>query len=564
MGCSQSSDANAVAEQPPEDRQITPPAPRKAAKQTESSINNLLSALPGDDSDPSTQNRKYEIGPAAHDDPVNIENNENTTDSLDQSETRDADGETKCDSVEEKETSDKVKLDADADANADTYVDMVHGKESIDENLDDLMEYKQANHGEEATEGPEMSDSNAEIPVILDAPATNKNEVSEEPVDLVANETATRADTFQTDQVLAENKTVPAGQKPQAEDLKDPNDKLLAVRYEKDTEMMTPQTNLEDSEIATMTTEKADSEVAENERQVDREERKSTRGLKSPKEAHGSSEKQQMLELGECQDNDDSKNRLPEPHNARKDNRLLEEPSQHEGDNTKQPEHHFDPLLGAIPPPEEVDSDGDELDITAKDNDESSDESSNEDDSEGGNQVEEEIEDEPMLELKNVTAMTRVLIPEDQLSHKPEVPNRWKNWSGFGRGNSSNDSITNFSHSTMEKIKSPGNGANGGNQIIERNLKQSLLQKMAEINKLVHHPKDGPPPSEVSTSLGNTPTALPPKPVSPIKKAPPRSSSSEIDKARAFAASILVEADRVSGRNNEEKPKGMAGWWRSS
>jgi hypothetical protein len=204
---------------------------------------------------------------------------------------------------------------------------------------------------------------------------------------------------------------------------------------------------------------------------------------------------------------------------------------------------------------------------------------------------EEDPEDEErILELKNVTAMTRVLIPADQRHHSAPVPSRW----GWSTGTSSGTNMTGIGSAsvTSKSSEKDGTASKTGSSESRWGLQTGLLsfvkspseaeengQAKCELasNVDVSKPmakKDEPlietnePESSSSLSSSSTAavgsTAHTTSPTAQTKKndPPKKKKMTDIEKARLFAASVLLESEHVVVKEEKEaSPKRFGSWF---
>jgi hypothetical protein len=160
-------------------------------------------------------------------------------------------------------------------------------------------------------------------------------------------------------------------------------------------------------------------------------------------------------------------------------------------------------------------------------------------------------DEDPILELKNVTAMTRVLIPEDQRQNMPRLT-RWAWPSGLGRTNTSNSDLS-FGGQQKEsataklehKLEPKGSPVSGS-----RSTKDELADNEQDPTKTVGilmKKFSGPDTNhQVSASTSASTlsklTATVPHSGS-AKEESKRKPLTDIEKARMYAASVLLETE---------------------
>ena len=173
-------------------------------------------------------------------------------------------------------------------------------------------------------------------------------------------------------------------------------------------------------------------------------------------------------------------------------------------------------------------------------------------------------DEEPILSLQNVTAMTRVLIPDERLRAKEEPVSSI--WGLFGKTTDSGDaplspSRASEAYASMIKASSPANVSPG--RLLAGSVRGSFRKQ--KDGSSATSKKKSEDASVVSSEQGASPGRRTRKQA--VKKGESnrelkKSSSnelSEIDKARMFAASVLLESERHAEKN--EKPRGVSGWF---
>jgi hypothetical protein len=208
---------------------------------------------------------------------------------------------------------------------------------------------------------------------------------------------------------------------------------------------------------------------------------------------------------------------------------------------------------------------------------------------------EEPEDDEPILELKNVTAMTRVLIPEDQRVQSAPIVSRWGWSTGLSSGTNNmtgigSDSIASTSpeKASHEKVGTASKTAWGLQTVgllsftrstseAEENdgqAKSDALTKDAEVVSKPMQTKDDEPvlseakePESSSTAaapVGSAAAATtsPTKQTMKIDSPKKNKKLTDIEKARLFAASILLESEHVVVKEEKETtPKRFGSWF---
>jgi hypothetical protein len=184
-----------------------------------------------------------------------------------------------------------------------------------------------------------------------------------------------------------------------------------------------------------------------------------------------------------------------------------------------------------------------ELDSSAESD---SEEDSGSDDDKSVPAAEDDEDDDPILELKNVTAMTRVLIPEDQRhsNHMP-TPSRWGWASRLGaRTNTSNSNLS-FGGKQEESIakldpKSEPKGSPLSGSPIKDESADEKEDPTDLIGNLLKKFSDTDAENQVNDTSKLSATVSPPV---ITKEVPKRKPLTDIEKARMFAASILLESE---------------------
>lgn len=202
---------------------------------------------------------------------------------------------------------------------------------------------------------------------------------------------------------------------------------------------------------------------------------------------------------------------------------------------------------------------------------------------------------EPIIKLKNATAMTRVLIPEDQPVQNAPIASRW-GWSTVRSSGTNNmtvigsDSIASMSSekASHEKVGTASKTAWGLQTVglfsftqstseAEENdgqAKSDALTKDAEVvSKPIQAKDDEPALSEAkepeSSSTADAPvgsaaaaTTSTTKQTMKIDSPKKNKKLTDIEKARLFAASILLESERVVEKEEKETtPKRFGSWF---
>lgn len=194
-----------------------------------------------------------------------------------------------------------------------------------------------------------------------------------------------------------------------------------------------------------------------------------------------------------------------------------------------------------------------------------SEEEDDEDDEPTEQPEEEEEDDEPLLELKNVTAMTRVLIPEDQLKNQPAKKWSWPTGLASSLTAAANSAVVNLSptkaihkETVSDKIDVPeGEQVDDkeGPSTVEEGAKAPVSPGAGTAVDAAGKPSSPTPPARTTSSSSST-------------RAPSRTTSTasssgkkkltDIEKARMYAASVLLETELYSrGEEEQDKPTGL-------
>lgn len=157
------------------------------------------------------------------------------------------------------------------------------------------------------------------------------------------------------------------------------------------------------------------------------------------------------------------------------------------------------------------------------------------------------LNEEPILELQNVTAMTRVLIPNDVGSKRPAPPDRNSNWSWTGFGNTITSTIAARNqrsrlHEEIAAMKDETSKSASDTPVATNSSLGDLKKQTSEEN-----PADGVKtlPTETTNS-----TLGPPTSISPTFPAKPKDLT-DIEKARLMASRMLLETSHI---NRSERP----------
>ena len=150
-------------------------------------------------------------------------------------------------------------------------------------------------------------------------------------------------------------------------------------------------------------------------------------------------------------------------------------------------------------------------------------------------------QDEPLLVLQNVTSISRAVIPEEQLQHKPSAVDRW-GWS------TKISKVKSSALGTLKADDEPGTVA-----IPPPKVKSSTTTSVAT---------SGSKKAAASAALPTTaPTTKPPAAPARVSK-----ELTDIERARLFAASVLAETEKRERPNStadsaNNKAAGNS-WWR--
>jgi hypothetical protein len=221
----------------------------------------------------------------------------------------------------------------------------------------------------------------------------------------------------------------------------------------------------------------------------------------------------------------------------------------------------YTPVAACVPIADEEDSDSDyeeeasgfevaeydyeedesmlELDSSAE-----SDSEDESDDDKSASAAEDDDDDDLIFELKNVTATTRVLIPEDQRQNKHvPAPTRWGGGIRLGRTNTSNSNLS-FSGQEEFVAKLDPKSVLRGRPLSGSPTKADSADKKEDPTKTIGTlmKKFSGTDTENQVCVSSKLTATVPPAVT-IKEVPKRKPLTDIEKARMFAASILLETE---------------------
>lgn len=157
----------------------------------------------------------------------------------------------------------------------------------------------------------------------------------------------------------------------------------------------------------------------------------------------------------------------------------------------------------------------------------------------------EDDDDDPIFELKNVTAMTRVLIPEDQ-RHNNYIPrpSRWAWPSGLGRTNTSNSNLSFGGHHEESVDKLEPKSELTGSPVSDSPITDESADEKQDPTKTIGIliKKFSGTDTENQVTVTSKLTAKVSPSVS-AKERPKRKPLTDIEKARMYAASVLLDTE---------------------